>query len=128
MDAQQPVSQSSSAEETVECAIAMVWPEGRWEPVCEMFRVDHRTMTWTSKHYSGGTSFTDGGRLRAGETAQTLALHGTRSGVYRYPRRTTVTFVVAALDARLFEATRPTDWTVERLKQLPDARVATFSE
>lgn len=127
MHAQQTVSESESISEgPVECVIALVQPAGRWEPVCEMFRVDHRTMTWSSKHYSSGTCFTDGGRLRRGETARALALTGTRSGVYRYPQETCVTFVVAAVDERLFDSTRPTDWTLERLRELPGARVATF--
>jgi hypothetical protein len=127
MDAQQTVSESSSsAEGPVECVIALVQPDGRWEPVCEMFRVDHRTMTWSSKHYSSGTCFTDGGRLRRGETAKALALTGTGSSRFRYPRQTCVTFVLASIDERLFDTTRPTDWTVERLAQLPGARVATF--
>jgi hypothetical protein len=111
--------------DTVECAIAIVWPEGSPEPVCEMFRVDHQQMTWTSKHYSSGCSFVDGGRLRSGETARALAQSNTRSGIHRFVGRTTVTFVVADLDPAQFEATRPTDWTVEALERLPGAEVET---
>lgn len=110
----------------VECAIAMVWPEGRSEPVCEMFRVDRRAMRWSSKHYSRGDSFVDGGRLYNGETARSLAESGTGSGVHLYLHRTTVTFVVASIDPAVFEATGPTDWTLEQLKALPDADVTTF--
>jgi len=47
---------------SVECAIAIVWPEGKAAPVCEMFRVDFERMEWTSKLYSDGASFDDGGR------------------------------------------------------------------
>ncbi len=118
----------SEARRTVECAIAMVWPEGMWAPVCEMFRVDHRTMTWTSKHYSDGATFDDAGRLHNGETARSLAESGTGSGIHRYLRRTAVTFVVASLEESQFEATRPTDWTLERLKGMPDANVSTFHD
>lgn len=110
----------------VDCAIAMVWPEGSHEPVCEMFLVDHRTQRWISKHYSGGELFVDGGRLRNGETARTLALHGTRSGIFRYVRRTRVRFVVADLAPEAFEKTRPTDWTVDDLERLPGADVETY--
>ena len=84
-------------ENPVECAIAIVWPDKSEAPVCEMFRVDHRTMTWTSKHYSSGAIFSDAGKLHDGETARTLAQH-TRSGINRYAHRTSVTFVVADLD------------------------------
>ena len=109
----------------VECAIAIVSPEGSREPVCEMFRVDHETQTWTSKHYSSGATFTDGGRLHHGESARTLAQTGTRSGLGRFAR-TTVTFVVADIDPAQFESTRPTDWTVGQLTRLPGADVSTF--
>ena len=112
-------------EPDVDCAIAIVWPGGRWAPVCEMFRADHQTMTWSSKHYSGGVTFDDHGRLRSGETARTLAELGTRSGIYRFANQTTVTFVVADLDPVKFEATRPTDWSVEDLVRLPGADVST---
>src|SRR5438445_256699 len=79
-------------ESPVECAIAIVWPEKSEEPVCEMFRVDHRTMTWTSKHYSSGATFADGGRLHDGETARTLAailgvylvLHAAFAGLFTW--------------------------------------------
>jgi hypothetical protein len=108
----------------VECAIAIVWPEGFRDPVCEMFRVDHQAMTWTSKHYSGGATFSDGGRLHDGETARTLAEVGTRSGINRFAHRTSVTFVVADLDPAQFESTRPTDWTVGELTKLPHAEVS----
>ncbi len=111
------------SENTVECAIAIVWPEGFADPVCEMFRVDHRTMTWTSKHYSSGVTFTDGGRLHDGETARALAELGTRSGINRLVHRTSVTFVIADLKPEQFESTRPTDWTVAQLSQLPGAQV-----
>lgn len=111
-------------ETEVECAIAMVWPEGRGEPVCEMFRVDRRTGRWTSKHFSNGTAFADCGLLHHGETARSLAQTATRSGVARYVEP--VTFVVASLDESLFEETGPWDWTVEHLKRLPDADVTTF--
>ena len=86
------------SEKRVDCAIAIVAPQGSQEPVCEMFRVDHESMTWTSKHYSGGATFDDGGRLRSGETARSLAEHGTRSGMHRFS--TAVTFVVAELLVR----------------------------
>lgn len=91
---------SEKSRDTVECAIAIVWPEGFREPVCEMFRVDRRAMTWTSKHYSSGATFSDGGRLHDGETARSLAASGTRSGIHRFSHLTTVTFVVADLDPR----------------------------
>lgn len=110
----------------VECAIAIVWPEGSREPVCEMFRVDHATMTWTSKHFSSGASFNDGGRLHDGETARMLAESNTRSGINRFAGRTSVTFVVADLDPEQFESTRPTDWTVGQLSRLPGADVSTY--
>lgn len=113
-------------EPAVVCAIAIVWPEGKWEPVCEMFRADHLSMTWTSKHYSGGVTFDDHGRLRSGETARTLAESGTRSGIYRFAKQTTVTFVVADLDPLKFEATRPTDWTIDDLVRLPGADVSKY--
>ncbi len=113
-------------EPDVDCAIAIVWPEGRWEPVCEMFRADHQSMTWSSKHYSGGVTFDDHGRLRSGETARTLAALGTRSGIYRFASRTRVTFVVADLDPVKFEATRPTDWKVDDLVRLKGADVSTY--
>jgi hypothetical protein len=113
-------------EPDVDCAIAIVWPEGRWEPVCEMFRADHQSMTWSSKHYSGGVTFNDHGRLRSGETARTLAELGTRSGIYRFASRTRVTFVVADLDPVKFEATRPTDWKVDDLVRLKGADVSTY--
>lgn len=125
MDAEKREPETNS----IECAIAMVWPEGATlgaTPVCEMFRVDRRTMRWSSKHYSGGASFVDGGRLYNGETARSLAESGTGSGVHRYLHRAVVTFVVASIEPSLFEATAPTDWTVEQLKQLPDADVITF--
>ncbi len=109
----------------VECAIAIVSPEGSREPVCEMFRVDHQTQTWTSKHYSSGATFADGGRLHDGETARTLAESGTRSGIHRFANRTTVTFVVADLDPAQFESTRPSDWSVGQLARLPGADVST---
>ncbi len=108
----------------VECAVAIVWPEDRGDPVCEMFRVDHQAMTWTSKHFSGGATFDDGGRLHAGETARLLAESGTGSGIHRYAPQTTVTFIVADIDAEAFEETRPTEWTVERLGRLPGASVS----
>lgn len=117
---------SEDQKHAVECAIAIVWPEGSREPVCEMFRVDHETQTWTSKHYSSGASFTDGGKLHQGESARTLAESGTRSGIGRFAARTTVTFVVADLDPAQFESTRPTDWTVGQLARLPGADVSTF--
>lgn len=117
---------SDSPKQPVECAIAIVWPEGSREPVCEMFRVDHHTQTWTSKHYSSGATFTDGGRLHDGESARTLAECGTRSGIGRFSGSTTVTFVVADLDPDQFESTRPTDWTVGQLARLPGADVSTF--
>jgi hypothetical protein len=107
---------------SVECAIAIVWPEGKAEPVCEMFRVDFERMEWTSKHYSDGASFDDGGRLRDGETARSLAQLGTRSGIFRYS--TAVTFVVADLDVARFDSTRPTEWTVDDLARLPNADVS----
>jgi hypothetical protein len=109
----------------VECSIAIVWPEGVRDPVCEMFRVDRRTMTWTSKHFSSGVSFSDGGRLHDGETARTLAQTGTRSAIDRFVSDTSVTFVVADLDPAQFESTRPTDWTVDHLARLPGADVST---
>ena len=118
-------TQESEEHHTVDCAIAIVWPQGSAEPVCEMFRVDHQAMTWTSKHYSGGTTFDDHGRLRSGETARSLAECGTRSGIHRF--QTAVTFVVADLDPQKFESTRPTDWTVEDLERLPGAAVSTYS-
>jgi hypothetical protein len=90
-----------------------------------MFRVDHQAMTWTSKHYSGGATFDDHGRLRSGETARSLAESGTRSGIHRF--QTAVTFVVADLDPQKFESTRPTDWTVEDLERLPGAAISTYS-
>lgn len=107
----------------VECAIALVWPEGRHHPLCEMFRVDLKTRTWSSKHFSRGTSFTDGGGLHDGETARSLARSGTGSGLYRYPSETPVTFVVASIDETLYFATSPADWTVERLRALRDVEV-----
>jgi len=113
----------------VECAIAMLWPEGQGEPVCEMFRVDRTRRRWESKHFSSGSSFSDGGRLLDGETARTLAESGTGSGLYRYqhaPAVTGVTFVVARLDQRLFDETSPRDWTLDRLKELPGANVKRF--
>lgn len=111
----------------VECAIAMIWPEGRAEPLCEMFRVDRRKGRWVSKHFSGGTAFSDGGKLMDGETARSLAQSGTRSGVFRYlDQAPLVTFVVASLDPELFDATGPWDWTLEHLRRLPDADVTTF--
>lgn len=118
---------SEQRKTVVECAIALVWPEGRATPVCEMFRVDRQTMRWSSKHYSGGASFVDGGRLYNGETAWSLAVTGTGSAVYRYPQAHSVTFVVASLDESLFESTHPTDWTVERLRRLRDAEVSVIS-
>lgn len=111
--------------DAVECAIAIVWPEGFREPVCEMFRVDRRAMTWTSKHYSSGATFSDRGRLHEGETARSLAASGTRSGIHRFSHLTTVTFVVADLDPVQFESTRPTDWTAGQLARLPGADVST---
>lgn len=117
---------SEDSKQEVECAIAIVWPEGSREPVCEMFRVDHATQTWTSKHYSGGATFTDGGRLHRGESARTLAECGTRSGIGRFAANTTVTFVVADLALDQFESTLPTDWTVGQLRRLPGADVSTF--
>ena len=116
---------SEQEKHAVECAIAIVSPEGAREPVCEMFRVDHDTQTWTSKHYSSGATFTDGGRLHEGESARTLAESGTRSGLGRFAH-ITVTFVVADLDPDQFESTRPTDWTVGELRRLPGADVLTF--
>jgi hypothetical protein len=113
-------------DDDIECAIAMVWPEGKAEPLCEMFRVDRRSGRWCSKHYSSGMTFADGGHLHRGETARSLAQSGTGSGLYRYLPHTPVTFVVASLDVTLFESTRPTDWTLEQLKRLPDADVVTF--
>ena len=110
------------SEKRVDCAIAIVAPQGSQEPVCEMFRVDHESMTWTSKHYSGGATFDDGGRLRSGETARSLAEHGTRSGMHRFS--TAVTFVVAELDPQKFESTIPAQWTVEDLKRLPGAEIS----
>lgn len=109
----------------LECVIAMVWPGGPLEPVCEMFQVDHQAQRWVSKHYSGGQLFVDGGRLRRGETARTLALTGTRSGLFRYVHRTQVRFVVAELSPEAFERTRPTDWTVDEVERLPGADVET---
>ena len=117
--------QDSESQASVDCAIAIVWPQGALEPVCEMFRVDHQSMTWTSKHYSGGATFDDHGRLRRGETARSLAESGTRSGIHRFAPRT-VTFVVADLDPQKFESTRPTDWTVEDLERLPGAAISTY--
>lgn len=117
--------ENQEAESKVDCAIAMVWPKGRLEPVCEMFCVDHQSMTWTSKHYSGGVTFVDGGRLRSGETARSLAVSNTRSGLHRFARQT-VTFVVADLEPAKFQSTRPTDWTVEDLEQLPGADVSIY--
>ncbi|MDP1827621.1 MAG: hypothetical protein Q8L48_30395 [Archangium sp.] len=116
---------AENLENPVECAIAIVWPEGAREPVCEMFRVDRRAMRWTSKHYSSGTTFSDGGRLHDGETARSLAASGTRSGLHRFSHLTTVTFVVADLEPAQFESTRPTDWTVGQLTRLPGADVST---
>ncbi len=113
-------------EADVECAIAMIWPAGRAEPLCEMFRVDRRRMRWESKHYSSGTSFHDGGGLYRGETARLLAERGTGSGLHRYPRSTPVTFVVANLAAEEFEARDPDEWTLEQLTQLPGADVTTI--
>lgn len=110
----------------IECAIAMIWPEGKAEPLCEMFRVDRESGRWSSKHYSGGVTFVDGGKLHQGETARSLAQSGTGSGISRYLDRAPVTFVVASLDVTLFENTRPTDWTLEQLKRLPDADVVTI--
>lgn len=121
------VEEKRSAASAVDCVIAMVWPAGPLEPVCEMFRVDHRSGTWSSKHYSGGEVFVDGGRLRRGETARTLALTGTRSGLFRYVNRTPVVrFVVADLAPEAFEKTRPTDWSVDEVERLPGADVETF--
>jgi hypothetical protein len=111
----------------VDCAIAMVWPTGPQEPVCEMFLVDHRSGTWTSKHYVGGQVFMDGGRLRDGETARTLAELGTRSGIYRYVRSMPVRFVVADLDPEQFVSTHPTQWTLTEVAKLPGADVETIS-
>lgn len=110
-----------------ECAIAMVWPEGKQDPVCEMFLVNHRTGTWTSKHYSSGQVFMDGGRLRRGETARTLALLGTRSGIYRYGRCTSVRFAVANLEPDQFVSTHPTDWSLSDVERLPGADVETIT-
>lgn len=117
---------SETPKHAVECAIAIASPDGSPEPVCEMFRVDHETQTWSSKHYSSGATFTDGGRLHRGESARTLAECGTRSGIGRFAARTTVTFVVADLDPAQFESTRPTDWTVGQLRRLPGADVSTY--
>ncbi|MFZ5439237.1 MAG: hypothetical protein ACOZQL_04470 [Myxococcota bacterium] len=119
-------TEKRESEPVVECVIAMVWPGGVSEPVCEMFRVDRRAMRWSSKHYSSGSSFVDGGRLYNGETARTLAESGTGSGVHRYLHRAPVTFVVASIDESIFEATGPTDWSLEKLLALPDANVTTF--
>lgn len=112
---------------SVECAIAIVWPEGKADPVCEMFRVDFERMRWSSKHYSDGASFDDGGLLREGETARSLAQQGTGSGIHRFLSRTAVTFVVADLDVASFDSTRPTEWTVEDLERLPNADIARFA-
>lgn len=126
MDVEEARSESKS-QPSVDCVIAMVWPGGRLEPLCEMFLVDHHAGTWTSKHYSGGEVFVDGGRLRRGETARTLALNGTRSGLFRYVNRAPrVRFVVANLPPRVFEETRPTDWSLDEVERLPGADVETF--
>jgi hypothetical protein len=110
----------------IACAIAIVWPAGSGTPVCEMFRVDTERMEWTSKHYSHGASFSDRGRLRRGETARSLAECGTGSAVSLFAPRTSVTFVVADLDPARFDATAPTEWTLDALAGLPGARVARF--
>ena len=117
---------SPGFEDPVECAVAIVWPEGRGDPVCEMYRVDHQKRTWTSKHFSGGATFDDHGRLRDGETARLLAENGTGSGIHRYAHQTPVTFIVADIDSAAFESTRPTEWTVETLVRLPGASVSKF--
>jgi hypothetical protein len=114
------------SESQVECAVAMIWPEGRCEPLCEMYRTDLRTMRWSSKHFSDGSSFLDGGRLYSGETARSLAETGTGSGLHRYLPHTPVTFVVARIDVAAFDKTSPTDWTLEEVKALPDAAVTKY--
>jgi hypothetical protein len=69
----------------------------------------------------------DGGRLRDGETARTLAELGTRSGIHRYVRSMPVRFVVADLDPEQFVSTHPTQWTLTEVAKLPGADVETIS-